>query len=554
MRPPARSIALWIPDWPIIAHRRESAAAARSLTGRFPAGGSAGLSAGLSADDPPADDTPVAILHAGAVVACSAAARAAGVRRGQRRRDAQSACPTLEIAPENPVRDAREFSPLVAALEELSPGVQIARPGLCFLPARGPARYYGGEEAAAELLRARLAELSGVPALAGVADGVFTAEQAARHAGGAGGVLAIPPGASGPFLAPLPTAALGDADFAGLLARLGIRTLGALAALAEGDVEARFGTPGRRFHRLAAGGDPRPVVPRTPPAELDRAVEFDPPLALADQVAFGVRRTADDVADALGAHALVCTGLRVEIVDARGERSERLWLHPTFFSPADMVDRVRWQLEAALARPAGPAEAADDEPDEITAGARAIVRIHLHPDDVDDAAHHAPGLFGRGTDERVHHALSRVQSMLGHEGVLTPAVGAGRSLPERQRLVAWGDRAPAEGTDRPWPGHLPPPLPTTVFADEVALVLRGADGEPVRVDDRGTLSGAPHALEWPTGAVRIIGWAGPWGLREREWDASRRRLAHRLQVIDERQGAWLLVLEGESCLVEGRYD
>ena len=79
--------------------------------------------------------------------------------------------------------------------------------------------------------------------------------------------------------------------------------------------------------------------------------------------------------------------------------------------------------------------------------------MRIEPAAVDAARHHAPAIFGAGTDERVHHALSRVQAMLGHRGVVTPAIGGGRWLAERQVLVPWGDRAVlAKERARPWPG------------------------------------------------------------------------------------------------------
>ena len=108
----------------------------------------------------------------------------------------------------------------------------------------------------------------------------------------------------------------------------------------------------------------------------------------------------------------------------RGERSERVWLHPGSFDAAAVVDRVRWQLGEDAERPAA-------------AGSRSV---RISPEAVDAASHHAPAIFGAGPEERVHHALSRVQAMLGHRGVLTPAIGGGRWLAERQVLVPWGDR------------------------------------------------------------------------------------------------------------------
>ena len=124
-----RTMMIWCPDWPV--HAATQAAGA-------------------------GPDEPVAVLDKGRVVACSAAARADGIRRGLRARDAQSRCPELVVLAYDPVIDARAFEPVVAALEALVPGVQIVRPGMCAIRARGPRRFYGSEEKAAEKLLDRL--------------------------------------------------------------------------------------------------------------------------------------------------------------------------------------------------------------------------------------------------------------------------------------------------------------------------------------------------------------------------------------------------------------
>ncbi|MGZ4521424.1 MAG: Y-family DNA polymerase, partial [Mycobacteriaceae bacterium] len=66
-----RTLALWCPDWPAV---------------------TAAVAAGLPAD------RPVAVVSANRVVACTAGARAEGVRRGLRRREAQGRCPELHVA------------------------------------------------------------------------------------------------------------------------------------------------------------------------------------------------------------------------------------------------------------------------------------------------------------------------------------------------------------------------------------------------------------------------------------------------------------------------
>ena len=516
---PVRSLVLWCPDWPITAlgHRPGNAQ-----------GGGSGA-------------PPIAIVHAGAVIACSASARREGVRRGQRRRDAQAHCPTLQIVPNDPGREHRAFLPVLDRLEKLAPGVQVIRPGLAALRARGPSRYYGGEAEAARILLDDLL-CTGIPdARAGIADGPFTAEHAARNTRERSAVQVIPSGQAAAFLAPLPITTLHDADLVALLIRLGVRTLGEFAALDEGTVRDRFSERGTRLHALAGGRDSQPVTPRIPPPELARRVEFEPPLEIAEQVAFGVRQTCDDVVAALGTAGLVCTELRIELADESGGRAERVWLHPTFFSAAEMVDRVRWQLEAAMTG------------DTLVS---AVQSVRLVPEAVDAATHHAPGLFGQGPGERVHHALSRVQAMLGHRGVLVPAMGGGRFLLERQLLVPWGDRPPASVAqhDRPWPGSMPDPLPATVFAEPVPIEVTDSAGERVRVDSRGVLSGPPALLTGRGIHTAVTAWAGPWPIRERLWDPARRREAHRFQLVDHSQMAWLTVFEDDTWHAEGRYD
>lgn len=530
MRAPVRSLVLWFPDWPVVALALEGATPGSDA----PARGA---------------ETSVAVFEHNVVVACSDAARASGVRRGQRRRDAQAACPGLVVVPADAARDARAFAPLVSRIEELAPGVQIVRPGLCALRARGPARYYGGEDQAARTLVAALIADGLTSVRAGVADGLFTAQLAARATRPDAPVRIVPAGEAASFLAPLSVAVLESAG-AGpassresalpeLLARLGVHTLGAFAAMADDRVAERFGEQGMRLHALAAGRDSRPVEPRTPPPELHREVSFEPPLEIADQIAFGMRMAADEFVMSLGERRLVCTELRVELTGDRGERSERVWLHPGSFDASAVVDRVRWQL-------------AEDAQSVLGSG---VARVRISPEAVDEASHHVIGLFGAGPEERVHHALSRVQAMLGHRGVLTPAVGGGRWLTERQVLVPWGDRAVvAKERSRPWPGSLPDPLPTTVYPEPRPVAVTDVAGASVVVGEREVLSAPPAVLAVGGQRRRIRSWAGPWPIRERGWDAARRRRAHRFQVVDADDVAWLLVEDDGVWTAEGRYD
>ena len=526
-----RTLVLWLPDWPVTAAVRE---------GLAPAGAA------------------LAVISANRVIACSAAARAEGVRAGQRRREAQSLCPALQIVPFDEGRDHRLFAPLIDIVEGLVAGVQVVRPGLIALAARGPARYYGGEKAAALALRGALAAEADDVRI-GIADGPFAAELAARTAATTAaeqGLRIVPAAASGPFLAPFSVSTLGDPGLATLLGRLGVRTLGDFAALPAAAVRERFGAAGAHRHALAGAADATPIVPRTPPPDLERVLELEPPLDRVDQVAFAVRQLADELVEALTARLLVATAIRIVVRDEHGIESDRAWLHPRSFRASEIVDRVRWQLSGETRTMGARASHAQADADRGPGLRAAVTRVRIAPESVDDLAHHEPGLWGGPPDERVHHALSRVQSMLGHEAVLTPRRTGGRTLADRALLVPWGDRA--AGTrplERPWPGALPQPAPSTVFPTRHPVSVVDGEGAAIGIDERMRLSAAPAAFApGAGGAARPIrSWAGPWPLDEQWWSIRRRRL-HRLQVVDAAGVAWLLVLEGGSWWAEARYD
>lgn len=508
-----RVIVLWLPDWPIIAARR-------SLDG--------------------AAGQPIALIRHGDVFACSVEARAAGVKRGLAVREAQLRCPELVVESYDPQIDARAFEPVVASLEELVPGVRILRPGLCALRARGPARFYGGESAAASTILDALSRGDSSVRL-GIADSVFGAEQAAATTSDDDPVRIIEPGMTRRFLAPLPVSTLDDPALVPVLRRLGLHRLGDFAALDRVAVGHRFAETGLRAHAKAAAADRLTGAEHAPEADFTAHVAFEPALDRVDQIAFAIRATSETMIDRLAESGLVCTALRVTVSSESGDRAERQWSHPHHFSAADVVDRVRWQLQGsggAAGAPASPVE-----------------RIELAPARVDSSTNHESGLWGTSLDERVHHALARLHSLLGHGAVSTPSLAGGRFLAERQALVPWGDETPASSRTLPWPGSIPPPAPATVFAAPRPADVRDPLGQPVDVDSRGVTTATPAWLSVGNApALEVSSWAGPWPVMQRWWDADAARSANRFQMIDSAGMAWLMILEDHAWSVEARYD
>lgn len=511
---PVRTLAAWCPDWPVAA---------------------AGLDGGAVA---------VAVVHANRVVACSAVARASGVRRNQRRREAQALCPELEVLPLDRDGEARAFEPVIAALEDTCPRVEVVRPGLCVLAARGPSRYFGGDAP----LATRVAEVVGAAARSscqvGVADGPFAAALAARTGGG----LVVLPGETAAFLAPFPVAVLDRPDLADLLRRLGIRTLGDFAALPGERVLARFGPDAALTHRLARGDDERVLDARIPRPDFGVGIELDPPADRLDAAAFAAKTLADKLHAELRSRGLACTRLAISAETEHGERLERLWRHDGALTPAAIAERVRWQIDGWLNGPS------DGRP------SSGIILLRLDPDEVRPDHGRQQGFWGGATaaDERAAGALARVQRIVGLDGVATAVLTGGRAPAEQVRLVPWGDaRGTGDGRDESgsWPGAVPPPAPATVFDPPLAAVVVDGGGGPVAVTGRVTCTDAPARLSIDGGGWSDVRWwAGPWPVDERWWDPPVHRRRARFQVVTVTGTAHLLAVEGGCWWLEATYD
>ncbi len=506
-------------------------------------------------------DEPALVLAAGRVAAASEAARAAGVARGQRRREAQGRCPGVVVLERDEAAEARRFEPVAAALEDITPWVEVSRPGACAFGVRGPLRLLGGEASllvrTAEVVEAVLdAAIGSVHpgCRLGIADGRFAADLAAREAAaGVAGSIVVPGGDSPAFLAPQPVGVLGRPDLADVLVRLGLATLGAFAALSVGDVVGRFGAEGQAAQRLAAGLDGIPPQVRRPPPDLAVAVDLDPPVDRIDRVAFAARALAEQLHDDLRGRGLACTRVVVEAETEHGERLARCWRDEGVLGASALADRVRWQLEGWLHGP---------PPVRPTAG---LVRLTLVPDEVVPATGHQAGFWGGASaaDERAVRALARVVGLLGEGSVRLPEWRGGRDPSDQLVLVpltgrvgeAMSGASTPQADVQPWPGVLPPPSPAAVHVDPAPAALLDDRGRLVRVDGRGVLSAPPVTLRIRQGGqVSVAAWAGPWPVDERWWDPLRHRRRVRLQVVADDGVARLLMLEAGRWRVAATYD
>ena len=428
-------------------------------------------------------------------------------------------------------------------LEGFCPHLEVLRPGTCALSVRGPARYFGGEEALTGKITEALAS-DGFSCRVGIADGLFAAQLAAQ-AGPSG--LVVAPGRTPAFLAPHPVSVLGSPELADLLPRLGIWTLGEFAALPAAEAASRFGTQGALAHRLARGADPRPLALRPPAADLSVQLEFDPPAEQAEPVIFAAKTLAEQMHTGLAARGLACVRVQIQAVRADGREIARLWRHDGLLSALAVAERVRWQLAGW--------QAGQDDPGGIQVGG--ITQLRLVPDQLVRNEGHQLGLWGDAfISDRVARAAVRVQAMLGHNAVTRPTLAGGRGPAEQVTLVPFSDaKDPLFPADRPWPAQIPAPAPATVYPVPLSAVITDDREEPVTVTGRALVSAPPARLSADGGPwLAVTSWAGPWPVSERWWDPASARRCARFQLVTEDGSAWLAVVQDGRWLVEASYD
>lgn len=261
----------------------------------------------------------------------SLAAEAFGIGSRMPLGEALARCPRLMLVPPDPAGVADLWERLLVRLESVGAAVEPERPGLACFDARGLLRLRGGIEgvlvAAREALR--------VPARFGVAPSRFAAVAAATQARTRRPVVVAGGRAEArAFLAPLPVAllrarpALAEAGLHETLERLGVGTLGDLAAMPPPALADRFGPVGLLAYELASGGD-GPLRPRAPSEILRESLQL-PEAASGTQLERGL-------------------GLLIDRLLARRERQGRT-LRVVVLS-AKLVERGTWRERFVFREP-----------------------------------------------------------------------------------------------------------------------------------------------------------------------------------------------------------
>ena len=489
----ARTLCVWYPEWPL----------------RRP---------GASQDDP-----GQAIGVDGRVEAVNAAAFAAGIRRGMRRGEAEGICPLVVTIERDHSAEMLAFEPVVAAIEDLIPNVEVVEPGLVFVPVAGAVAYYGGEGPLVERVVKEIDRMAGDGFRIGLAEGPFAAKHASAVAVGDPPIFIVEDDEA--FLASLDISTAGREELVATFRWLGITTLGELARFPRSTVASRFGTAGLNAHRLASGWD-RALNPRDLPVDLTVSERFSPPLEDLEQAAFVARAMAGRLVEALASFGAAPFRVVVEAEAADGTIRSRTWLSADPLDDRAIADRVRWQLRAWI--------------DGVGAGIRGgLVGLRIEPAHLSGAGRQ----LALGEDARVasetHRAFAETQAIVGRDGLLQAHPQGGREPGERVAWHRWGEQpVTRRDPDAPWPGRIPGPSPTLVPPDPQPFHIEWDEGMPVRVR---------LGSRW----VTVRSWAGPWRKVGRWWRGE--EPCDQYQIVTS-AGAFLCEIRDGETWLTGIYD
>ena len=250
------------------------------------------------------------------VAAASPAARALGIAPGMALTQARALVPDLLVHSADVAGDRAALHRLAVALaRHWCPVVTVSDDDGLLLDITGVAHLHGGEQAMARRIVRLLARL-GHQARIAIADTAGAAWALARHA--ATRVTRLPPGDPLPALAGLPATALRlDATTVETMRRLGLETIGDLAALPRAPLVRRFGAAVAVRLDALRGHAAEPLAPVAVPEPVTVERRFAEPLLTAAPIAHWLGMLVDTLSvrlaeRGLGARAILLAAIRVD--------------------------------------------------------------------------------------------------------------------------------------------------------------------------------------------------------------------------------------------------
>ena len=292
-------------------------------------------------DDPTLADKPLIIGGGkrGVVSTCCYIARIHGVRSAMPMFKALEACPDAVVIKPDMEKYARVGRQVRTMMQDLTPLVQPLSIDEAFLDLSGTELLHHEPPARVLARFARRVEAEvGISVSVGLSYCKFLAK-IASDLKKPRGFAVIGEAEALSFLAPRPVSAIWGVGkaFAAQLEADGIRTIGQLQTMEEGDLMRRYGTLGQRLYRLARGKDERRVEPDEEARSVSAETTFDDDVSSHDDLVRVLRALSEKVAARLkktgvAGHTVV---LKLKTGDFRQRTRNRRLEDPT-----QLADRI----------------------------------------------------------------------------------------------------------------------------------------------------------------------------------------------------------------------
>jgi nucleotidyltransferase/DNA polymerase involved in DNA repair len=282
----------------------------------------------------------------GVVATASYEARGFGVSSAMPISQAWKRCPKGVYLPPDMEKYAAVSREVMDILGRFSDCVEPVSIDEAFLDVTGSRRIFGDGEAVARRLKAEVRKQTQLTASVGVATSKLVAKVASDMRK-PDGLVVVPPGTEEAFLAPLPIRRLWGVGpkTEEELARLGVHTIGALAALEPDRLARKLGTHGHDLMRLARGEDDRPVVADPGEAKsLGQEHTFDQDVSDLGTLRATLLDLADAVARRLRGHGLRARTVTLKYRDETFRTLTRAETLPDPTDAGEVLFHTVWRL------------------------------------------------------------------------------------------------------------------------------------------------------------------------------------------------------------------
>jgi DNA polymerase-4 len=268
-------------------------------------------------DNPELRGKPILVgpnSNRGVVLTASYEARPFGVGSAMPMARARRLCPQALIVPPRFRRYSEVSAKVMRVFADFSPHVEALSLDEAFLDMTGSVRIFGPPRAIGMRLKEAVRDATGLTVSVGLSGTKYVAKVASGHQK-PDGLTVVPPDEAKSWLAPLPVSALWGCGpkTEPRLHRLGLRTIGDVAAADPDLLERELGRAGGHFYSLANAQDPRRIDGERSSKSIGSETTLERDIRDGSELRRHLRRSADEIGQRLRRKGIVACGVRVKL-------------------------------------------------------------------------------------------------------------------------------------------------------------------------------------------------------------------------------------------------